>query len=912
MRRGALILKVTILGGGNEIGASCLHIQLNETSIIIDAGMRMHGGNNLPMLGMLEDLSKPAAIIITHAHADHIGALPVVHSLYPDVPVYTTPPTADLMQIMMKDSFKILTEQSRLNQTLMPYTEEQMANFLKQVRLFPAKGTLDIAGVKITTYRAGHIIGAVMFMIEADGQSILVTGDLSFSGGRTIPGAKVAGNIRPDVVVMESTYGNRMHSDRNTEEKRLAENVAATIEEGGFALIPAFALGRAQEVLLILQDYMEKGLIPSFPIYVDGLVTPISRIYKSYPHYLKGPVSHRIRTNGDAFLTEGRCIPVSPKDRDAVVNGKPACIVASSGMLTGGASAWYARHIVKEKKNAVFITGYQDEESPGKKLLALAEGKENTLEIDGTSHQVNCRVDKFGLSAHADASEMTRFIETLEPTYTLLVHGDDDARSSLSEKIHPRYNPILVENGETYPFEKRDNGKGIVGKRYKRNRELERLRQYIGSVLLYKKEGGEAFKFGICQNVHPKTAILFCETPKGKIKKIPSSLVVETLGPWNLSIDTFREVADKVLTFSRPYLEGMNWDLVPEYTVSLQEVFQFLKIEDTAQQFAVALALQTIPANKRPTDLEGNCGYRLDQTWRFKLSNLDLPIQAIKMNANHAMDFIRSQLEKNPRFLRCGVQQIGTDQEHILLSFDFPRGVSEAERKQMKNEMKQKTGWPIAFSESVRHEAFQPVLTSLLGTVVDMPSVHINESLVVIKEPKPENSTAISSQFNEITGFNLHFAEDGNASIGNEKEDTVYQAETTREPMENNQAIATAKQMGEQHHVKIYKASIKQQNGRPLMEVHFISPEVAKRYPEMLQELSKQIGMNVQFAKQPKQNEIIRITNETIPGSWGMKGNPSIHMDKAEVSIKIPTDPAPEELAEVRSSIKDQTGYTLR
>src|SRR5699024_10561440 len=332
-------MKVSVLGGGNEIGASCLHIEFEHTTILIDAGMRMHGDYLLPALGMLDDLSRPDVILVTHAHADHIVALPFIHSLYPDVPIYATPPTVDLMHIMMKDSYKILEGRCKETNTLPPYTEEQVRQLLQSMLLFPASGKLKIGDVSIKSYRAGHILGAVMFLIEGDGESLFVTGDLSFQAGRTIPGAQVPHGVDPDVLIMESTYGNRVHTDRHTEEKRLAENVAKVIENGGFALIPAFALGRAQEVLLILQDFMDKGLIPEFPIYVDGLVTPISRVYKNYPHYLKGPVSRRIRFHGDAFLTEGRCIAVHPKERESVVQGKPACIVASSGMLIGGASS---------------------------------------------------------------------------------------------------------------------------------------------------------------------------------------------------------------------------------------------------------------------------------------------------------------------------------------------------------------------------------------------------------------------------------------------------------------------------------------------------------------------------------------------------------------------------------------------
>lgn len=904
-------MKITVLGGGSEIGASCLHIQMNETSFIIDAGMRMHGENVLPMLGMLEDLSKPDAILVTHAHADHIGALPVLHALYPDVLIYATPPTADLMRIMMKDSYKILSEQTRLAESLMPYTEEQMDACIQHINVLPAKGVLEIGETKITVYRAGHIVGAVMFLIEAAGESLLVTGDISFSGARTIPGAKVPQHVSPDVVVMESTYGNRMHTDRNTEEKRLAEQVAATIENDGFALVPAFALGRAQEVLLILQDYMDKGLIPSFPIYVDGLVTPVSQIYRSYPHYLKGPVAHRIRTNGDAFLTEGRCVAVKPQDRKEIVNGKPACIVASSGMLTGGASAWYARHLVSDKQNAVFITGYQDEESPGRKLLALADGTEDTLDIDGTPYQVKCRVDKFGLSAHADANEMTRFIETLEPTYTLLVHGDEDARTSLANQIHPRFHPILVENGETYPFDKRTEGKGVVGKRYKVNPEQDILRKRIGSVLLYKKADGQNLKFGICQNVHPKTATFFCETPKGKVDRVERTRVVESLGVWNLAMEDFKETAEKVLDFSRPYLADVDWEVIPDHTYSLQEIFRLLQFKDEKQQFAVALALQSIPETDRHVDPEGTIGYRLDNTMKSKLNQFALPIQAIKMNPNQAMDFVRSELEGHPRFLKCGVQQQGTEEEHILLSFDFPDGVTNAERKRLTTKIKQHTGWDVSFSESVRHEAFQTLLADLVGENVNMPSVHMHDSLVVTKHTEPENATKIANRFQEITGFTLQFAAGETTGQSQVPETGIYQANTGAEPMENNQAIATAKKLAEDYHVTIYKTGVKQVTGKPVMELHFISPEVAVYYTSMMQELSDRIGMDVQYAKQPKQNEIIQITKASIPDSWQMSKNPSLHMDKGEVSVKLNGEPTAEEWEEVANTIEAQTGYAL-
>ena len=184
-------MKISILGGGNEVGASCLHIEMANTTLLIDAGMRMHGDDALPALGMLENLQAPDGILVTHAHADHIGALPIVHSLYPKAPIYTTPPTVDLMKIMMKDSYKILEQRSRQTENLLPYTKEQVQDLLNHLLFLPASGELKIGSLKITTFQAGHILGAVMFLIEGEGEKLLVTGDLSFKAGRTIHGAKV-------------------------------------------------------------------------------------------------------------------------------------------------------------------------------------------------------------------------------------------------------------------------------------------------------------------------------------------------------------------------------------------------------------------------------------------------------------------------------------------------------------------------------------------------------------------------------------------------------------------------------------------------------------------------------------------------------------------------------------------------
>ncbi|WP_144460875.1 MBL fold metallo-hydrolase [Siminovitchia fortis] len=899
-------MKVSVLGGGSEVGASCLHIQIGNTNLLIDAGMRMHGDDLLPALGMLDGLGIPDCILVTHAHADHIGALPIVHSLYPSVPVYATPPTIDLMKVMMKDAFKIMEQRSKATDSLSAYTDDQVNRLLQSLLHFPASGILRIGDVTIKSYRAGHILGAVMFLIEGGGESLLVTGDLSFKAGRTIPGAVVPHDVSPDVVIMESTYGNRVHTDRNTEERRLSEHVAEVISGGGFALIPAFALGRAQEVLLTLQDYMDKGLIPEFPIYVDGLVTPISRIYKSYPHYLKGPVAHRIRRNGDAFLTEGRCKAVEPKERETLLQGKPACIVASSGMLTGGASSWYAERLVSGEKNAIFITGYQDEESPGKKLLDLADGLEQTLELNGTSYEVKCHVGKYGLSAHADANEMNRFIQSLKPTYTLLVHGDDEARSRLGELLDPRFNPVLAENGETYPFEKRASGRGIKGKRYQTSDGNNFLKEKIGNLLLYYSDDGQTMKPAICTGIHLKTNALICQTLKGKPVRLQYSQVAEFVGPWNGAVDELTDAVNEVFNFSRPILEKLDWGKLPEGELSIETIFDVIEPSDIREKLVIVLAMQSLPPEYRRKQDRGQAFYIIDDRMRTNLEKFDLPIEAIKMNPTAAMEKARDLLAQHPRFVRCGVNDLGTETERLTIYFDFPDAVKDSERKQLTDMLKKETGWDVSFSDSVRQDLLQKYISDIFGSDAGTPSIHLHERTVSLPAEKTAGSEQLIARFKETTGFQLRFKGEAEHTSETGKEH-IFQVESSGNRMENNEAIAETKRWAEDRGLTIYKVGIKQE----VVEVHFISPEIARRHEAELEELSWRIGRPVTYNKNPKQNEIIRITLESLPSDWEPKKNPSILIDRKTVSVKVAELPNEEEKKRISDKIERETGYAL-
>ena len=450
-------MKLHFLGGADEVGASCTLIEIEDQRILVDAGIRMGPGKNSkwPDFGALD---KPDVLLLTHAHSDHTGALPVLakENRLPEK-VYCTPATKDITSILLDDAVK------RESPELAEYTSNAVKYALSCMELVPWMKPVQICdGVKATWISAGHILGAAMIHIEGKRESILMTGDVSVADQLTIPGMVVPEWCRPDVMVMESTYGKRSHDvDRTREAKRLAEDVAKVIAEGGKVLIPAFAVGRSQEVILILKSAMQRKQIPEFPVYVDGMVQKVNDVYSTFGHHLSPPVRRKAERGEDIFYSR-TVQPVTCEDeRNSVSSGKPCCIVASSGMLIGGASSFYAKKLADDPKNLIAITGYQAKGTPGCKLEALekdGESDEQVWQLNDESVCVKCQVKRYSLSAHADRDELIDLVEEVQPHKLFLVHGDKNARRKLSRSVQERSPNIgvkLPKNGCKYTYTKR-------------------------------------------------------------------------------------------------------------------------------------------------------------------------------------------------------------------------------------------------------------------------------------------------------------------------------------------------------------------------------------------------------------------------------------------------------------------------
>ncbi len=347
-------MQITFLGGADEVGATSILIEIAGRRLLIDAGIRPTpkarwglAGDQLPDLSLIEENGGLDAILVTHAHTDHTGALELVLERYPDVPVYATPVTVELTRVLHADARRIMQMRLEEEGELPLYDEVATTRLLNAFRPVEFNQPLTLApGLTATFFLAGHIAGAAMIGLASAEGRILISGDISIDPQRTVDGARPPA-FSPDVLILESTYGGRLHANRLAEERRLVETVAEVIENGGKVLIPAFALGRAQEVLLTLGEYQRRGELAPVPVWADGMVRAICQAYSNFPDALPLPLQEQ----GAQFYSEQIQPIQSAAQRNALIwNPGPAVIVSSSGMLAGGPSQAYARALADQAR----------------------------------------------------------------------------------------------------------------------------------------------------------------------------------------------------------------------------------------------------------------------------------------------------------------------------------------------------------------------------------------------------------------------------------------------------------------------------------------------------------------------------------------------------------------------------------
>ncbi|MGB3206495.1 MAG: MBL fold metallo-hydrolase [Crinalium sp.] len=419
-------LIVTPLGAARSIGASCFRVLIGPYEIVLDAGTRPKGSNPLPAF---EHLKNPNLILITHAHQDHIGALPVFHQRFPATPMICTAGTREIAHVMLTDCLKVQQSNEDFEQL---FDEIDLDQTLFQLQTQSVGQDFEpLPGLKVRFIHAGHIVGAACVYIRYGERSLLYTGDYNTTNSRTTDGLRLADLPQADILITESTYGADTHPSRKAQETELLQAVAEVVSHGGNVLIPAFALGRAQEIILAIRTSALFHKL-KIPVYIDGLVRAVTDVFRDHIDFLPGSVQNFALQQEPFFDPNGKppIIPIGhPRERPLAI-AKPSVIIASSGMLSGGASVYYGQALLERDNAAIFISGYTDEESPGRFLQALQKGDE--VEIEGKKLTVRATVRRFNLSAHADKVGLTQVIHRVNPKHLILIHGSMNALQELS------------------------------------------------------------------------------------------------------------------------------------------------------------------------------------------------------------------------------------------------------------------------------------------------------------------------------------------------------------------------------------------------------------------------------------------------------------------------------------------------
>ena len=383
-------MKIEFLGGAREIGRSAV---LVNDALLLDYGMATGNPPGFPV-GSVD----PDAVVVSHGHLDHVGGIPALLSGDARPPIHWTPPTRELALTLARDTLKLHGNSPRC-----PFTEEDVRRVTEVSETHGYGESFEVAGHEVTLYEAGHIPGSAHVLVDDGETRLLYTGDFHTEDQRIVS----ATTDRPDadVVICESTYSDVEHEPRGKIEERFAESVRTTVWEGGAVVVPAFAIGRTQEMLLVCEAH-------DVDCYVDGMGKRVTKMLRRHPDFVRDAEALR-RAKSNARFVTGRN---GQRKRIAAQN---TVIVTTSGMLSGGPAMTYIPEIRRNPVNKIALTGYQVEGTPGRSLLDTGRA-----EIDGTVMPVSARTEWYDFSAHADRNGLLDFLDSYRDSRVLVNHGD--------------------------------------------------------------------------------------------------------------------------------------------------------------------------------------------------------------------------------------------------------------------------------------------------------------------------------------------------------------------------------------------------------------------------------------------------------------------------------------------------------
>jgi putative mRNA 3-end processing factor len=395
------MVKLSFLGGAREVGRSANLIDTGSERILLDYGIKI---DTKPTQYPKQIKGKLDGILLSHAHLDHTGAVPVLFHQGQKCSVYGMNVTKPLCRMLFYDSHKI----ARLEGEKERYTKTDITTTMKKFKQIQYRKPFSIGKTTVTAFDAGHIPGSVLYLLETNGKRILLASDFNVSDTRLINGADI--DIPPvDVLMTESTYSQREHPNRQKQERVLIDNIQGALANEGVALVACFAIARTQEILLILDEYELKE-----KIYIDGMAKKSTKIINQYPDLQKeyNQVSKAMRRLGVKPITNSVM-------RKKIIK-EPCIIVTTSGMLSGGPISYYIENLWDRENCSLSMTGFQVPGTEGDILLETGHYIHGELDLP-----IKMNVQKFDFSSHTSHSELLRFIKKMNPEKIFCVHGDD-------------------------------------------------------------------------------------------------------------------------------------------------------------------------------------------------------------------------------------------------------------------------------------------------------------------------------------------------------------------------------------------------------------------------------------------------------------------------------------------------------
>jgi hypothetical protein len=441
--RGTPWVRVSAMGGFREVGRTAIFLHTQESKVLIDCGVNIAAGENenaYPYLNLPEfNLQELDAVVVTHAHLDHCGFVPYLYYMGYEGPVYCTAPTRDLMFLLLWDYLDVTEREGKP----LPYPRKFIKKMMKYVIPLNYGEVTDIApDIRLTLHNSGHILGASLahFHIGEGLYNLAYTGDIKFERSRLFEAASYR-FPRLETLIIESTYGSgENHPSRMESEKQLIQIVKNATRRGGHVLVPVFAVGRAQELMVVLEEYVNQGVLDEVPVYLDGMILEATGILTTYPEYLNHDLRDQIFHRGrNPFLSPIFRRVAGNSMRSEVIEGEPCVVLATSGMLSGGPAMEYLKNWAEDPKNALIFVGYQSEGSLGRRLQK--GWKEITMKVNGKTKAVPVNLSVHtveGFSGHSDRSQLINYIKRINPRPERIItcHGEESRTIEFASTLH--------------------------------------------------------------------------------------------------------------------------------------------------------------------------------------------------------------------------------------------------------------------------------------------------------------------------------------------------------------------------------------------------------------------------------------------------------------------------------------------